>query len=144
MDEAEDTVTLAPLALRTPLWLELEPTETVPKDTEAGDAVSCPVALVPEPDKATERLESVALEERLSAPLAAPAEFAVKPTLTVRLWPAAKVCGLKPLIVNPVPLTAACVTLTLDPPVFVTVTDCVLLAPTVRLPKLRLAGEGVR
>ena len=98
----------------------------------------------PVPDRATERLESVALEERLSAPLAAPAELAVKPTLMVRLCPAARVCGLKPLIVNPVPLTAACVTLTLDPPVFVTVTDCVWLLPTDMLPKFRLAGEGVR
>lgn len=143
-EDAADTVTLAPVALRTPLWFELEPTVTVPNPTDAGDAESCPAALVPEPERATERLESVALEEMLSAPLAAPAEFAVKPTLSVKLCPAAKVCGLKPLTVKPAPLTAACVTPTLDPPVFVTVTDCVWLLPTVMLPKFRLADEGVR
>ena len=84
------------------------------------------------------------MEERFSIPLAAPAEVAVKPTLRVRLCPTAKVCGLKPLRVNPFPLTAACVIPTLDPPVLVTVTDCVWLLPTGILPKLRLAGEGVR
>ena len=87
---------------------------------------------------------SVALEERISVPLAAPAEDAVKPTLSVRLCPAAKVCGLTPLTVNPVPLTAACVTLTLDPPVLVTVTDWDCLLPTAMLPKFTFAGEGVR
>ena len=73
-----------------------------------------------------------------------PVELAVKPTLRVRLCPAAKVCALKPLIVKPAPLTAACVSPTLDPPVLVTVTDCVCLLPTAILPKFRLAGEGVR
>ena len=73
-----------------------------------------------------------------------PAEAALKPTLRVRLCPIAKTCGLKPLIVNPVPLTAAWVIPTLDPPVLVTVTDCVRLLPTAMLPKFRLAGEGVR
>ena len=143
-EDAEDTVTLAPVAVRTPLWFELEPTVTVPNDTDAGDAASCPTVLVPEPERATERLESVALEEIVNAPLAVPTEFAVKPTLRVRLCPAAKVCGLKPLTVKPVPLTAACVTPTLDPPVFVTVTDCVWLLPTEMLPKFRLVDDGVR
>ena len=87
---------------------------------------------------------SVAVEERISVPLAAPEEVAVKPTLRVRLCPAAKVCGLTLLTENPVPLTEACVTLTLDPPVFVTVTDCVCLLPTAMLPKFTFAGEGVR
>ena len=65
------------------------------------------------------------MEARLSVPFAAPVEDAVKPTLSVRLCPAARVCGLKLPRVNPFPLTAACVTATLDPPVLVTVTDCV-------------------
>ena len=143
MEEAEDTVTLAPVALRTPLWFELVPTETLPKDTDTGDAVSCPEP-APAPDRATARLESVAVEERFSIPLAVPAELAVKPTLRVMLCPTASVCGLKPLMENPFPLTAACVTPTLDPPEFVTVTDCVWLLPTGILPKFRLAGEGVR
>ena len=143
MEEAEVTVTLAPVAVSTPLWFELEPTETLPKDTDTGDAVSCPT-LAPAPDRATARLESVAVEERFSIPFAVLVEVAVKPTLRVRLCPTARVCGLKLLMVNPFPLTAACVMPTLDPPELVTVTDCVWLLPTGILPKLRLAGEGVR
>jgi hypothetical protein len=142
VDEAEDRVTLAPLAVSTPLWFELEPTETVPNDTDAGVAVNCP-ALAPVPDRATERLESAALEAKINVPFDVPAE-AVKPTVRVRLCPAARVCGLKAPMVNPFPLTAACVIPTLDPPVLLTVTDCVWLVPTGRLPKFRLAGDGVR
>jgi len=89
-------------------------------------------------------LGSLAVEERLSVPLAVPVEFGVNPTLSVRLCPAARVCALKPLSVNPVPLTAACVSPRLDPPVLVTVTDCVCLVPTAMLPKFKLAGEGAR
>ena len=106
LEVAEDTVTLAPLAVSAPLWFELVPTETVPKDNDTGDAVNCP-GLAPAPDRATERLASVAVDERLRAPLAAPADIAVKPMLIVMLCPAARVWGLNPLTLNPFPLTAA-------------------------------------
>lgn len=80
----------------------------------------------------------------LNVPLAVLVVLAVKPMLTVMLCPTARICGLKLLNVNPVPLSAACVIPTLDPPVLVTVTDCVWLLPTAMLPKFKLAGEGVR
>src|SRR5271165_412524 len=48
-----------------------------------------------------------------------------------------------PLSWNPVPLTEAAETLTLDPPVLVNVTVCDCVVPTVTLPKSWLLGFSV-
>ena len=45
-----------------------------------------------------------------------------------------------PLRVKPVPLTPTCEIVTLEPPVFVTVSERDCLLPIVTLPKLRLVG----
>lgn len=43
--EADEIVTLAPLALSEPLLLTLDPTVTLPKDALLGESVSCPEAV---------------------------------------------------------------------------------------------------
>ena len=47
---------------------------------------------------------------------------------------------VNPLIVNPVPVTLACETVTLAVPLFVRVTAAESVAPVTRLPKFKFAG----
>jgi len=68
----------------------------------------------------------LALELTVSAPLAAPVADGVKITLNVVLCPAVSVIGgVVPVTLNPLPLAAALDTVTVSPPVFVTVTGTV-------------------
>ena len=74
-------------------------------------------------------MESVALpalELMVNVPLAAPVTEGVKIALNVVLCPALSVIGkFGPVKVNPLPVAAALDTVTLAPPVFVTVTGTV-------------------
>ena len=84
------------------------------------------------------------MERAVRLPLAAPAEIGVKVTLTVRFWPTPRVAGRDSGVSEkPVPLTATCEIVTLDPPLFVIRTESGRDAPTVTFPKLRLLGLGV-
>jgi len=66
------------------------------------------------------------LELMVSLPLAAPAADGANDALKVVLCPAVSVIGrLGPVKLNPLPVAAALDTVTLSPPVFVTVTDTV-------------------
>ena len=63
-------------------------------------------------------------------PLTAPAETGAKITLNVLVCPAVKVNGkLSPLRLNPFPVTVAWLTVTVDPPVLVNVSDRVEFLP---------------
>lgn len=65
----------------------------------------------------------LALELIVNVPLAAPAAVGAKMALKVALCPALMVAGrLGPVKLNPVPVADALDTVTLEPPVFVTVT----------------------
>ncbi len=65
----------------------------------------------------------LAVELMVSAPLAAPVAEGVKITLNVAPCPALSVIGgFGPVTLNPLPVAAAFDTVTLSPPVFVTVT----------------------
>ena len=76
----------------------------------------------PVPESDTERVGLLALELTVSLPLAAPAAEGAKDTLKVVLCPALSVIGkLGPVKPNPLPVAAALDTVTLSPPVFVTV-----------------------
>lgn len=98
----------------------------------------------PLPESGTYRIELPALELIVSPPLAAPVAEGVKAALKVALCPALIVAGmLGPVKLNPLPLTDALDTVTLTPPVFVTVTGTVLLVPTVMFPKFTLLGLAV-
>jgi hypothetical protein len=115
----------------------------LPKLKLAGFDPNWPCAM-PVPESGTESVGLLALELIVSVPLAAPVAEAVKIALNVALWPAVSVVGrLGPVKLNPLPLAVALDTVTLSPPVFVTVTGAVLLLPTVTFPKLTLLGFAV-
>lgn len=98
----------------------------------------------PVPESGTESCELSALELIVSVPLAVPVAEGVKIALKVALCPALIVAGmLGPVKLNPLPLADALDTVTLTPPVFVTVTGTVLLVPTVMFPKFTLLGFAV-
>ena len=81
---AEETVTLAPVAIRVPLLPKLVPTVTLPNPRLVGVTDSCPGA-IPLPLNGTERFGLDALEVMASVPLALPPAAGVKVTLNVKL-----------------------------------------------------------
>ena len=89
---------------------------------------------------------TAALEASLAMatlPLAAPAVFGAKFTEKLALCPAAIVAGIfMPLMVNPVPVTAAWLIATLVDPVFCRTTVRLELPFTCTVPKLTLPGFG--
>lgn len=98
----------------------------------------------PVPESGIDSVGFPASELTVRVPLAAPADVGVKIALKVVLCPALIVAGmLGPVKLNPLPLAEALDTVTLTPPVFVTVTGTDLLLPTVMLPKLTLLGLAV-
>jgi hypothetical protein len=88
--------------------------------------------------------ELVALLTTETLPVTLPAAVGANVTLRVAVWLAARVSGrVKPLALKPAPETFTCEIVTLELPLFVSVTACVLLVPTNTLPKLKLAGLAV-
>jgi len=135
------TVTLAPLAVKLPDAVPLVPTTTLPKARVVGLTVSCPTAVTPVPDNGIVSVGFDPFEVIVTLPLTAPAEAGVNDTLKVALWPDVSVTGaVIPLTLKPDPLTPTCGIVTLDPPLFVTVSERVCLFDTCTLPKLRLVG----
>jgi len=95
---------------------------TLPKLRLDGFAVRLPgTTPVPEREMLSVGLEALLVRER--EPLAAPADCGANTTLKLGLlWPGAKVRGrFKPFMVNPLPVTAAWVMVTLEPPELVRV-----------------------
>ncbi len=122
------------------LWVL--PTVTVPKLKLGVPAVSDP-AVTAVPDNGTVRLVFEALLVIVSVPLGVPAACGVKITLKLLLAPAAKVSGtVRPLRLNPVPETLACVMFTDDPPELVKVSERLWLLPTVTVPNVRLGAPA--
>jgi hypothetical protein len=113
---------------------------TLPKLRLAGFDAKAP-GVTPVADNGIVRLGLEAFEVIMMLPLTAPVDVGVNVALKVALWPAASVTGaVIPLIVKPVPLIATWEMVTLDPPVFVTVSGSELLFPTSTPPKLRMVG----
>jgi hypothetical protein len=74
-------------------------------------------------------------------PVALLAEVGVKTALNVELLPAAIVSGVvRPLVLNPAPVTVAAEIVTLAVPPFERLIVCELLVPMTTLPKLTLEG----
>ncbi len=98
------TVTVAPLAVKLPVAVPLDPTITLPSGRVLGDTVSCPTATVtPLPDTGTVRVGLLAVEVIVRLPLAAPAAAGENETVNVALCPALIVNGVvMPLTLNPV------------------------------------------
>ena len=81
---ADDTVTLAPVAVSVPLLAKLVPTVTLPKPRLVGPRASCPGA-VPVALKGMPRFGLEASEVMDREPLMLPAAAGVKVTLKVKL-----------------------------------------------------------
>jgi len=81
---ADDTVTLAPVAVSVPLLAKLVPTVTLPKPRLVGPRASCPGA-IPVALVGIARFGLEASEVMDSEPLTVPAAAGVKVTLNVKL-----------------------------------------------------------
>jgi len=124
--------------------LELLPTCTLPKLTLVGFAPSVP-GVVPVPDSEMSTVVVEPVVESAMLPLTAVEDCGANVTLKLALCPAVRVRGVaSPLILKPAPVTAACDTVRLVVPLFVMVSDVVLLPPIKTVPKLRLVGLAVR
>ncbi len=109
----------------------------MPKLRLAGVTAICGWTPVPLSEIVAGELEALLTTLRL--PVALSAEAGAKLTVSVRLWPAARVMAPgKPLTVNPAPVMAACEMLTPAVPVFVSAIVFEAELPTRVLPKLRL------
>src|SRR6266496_3838699 len=98
---------------------------------------------MPVPVTATVRLESEALEAMLTLPLAAPLAVGANRTVKAVLCPAFNVTGgVRPLRLNPLPLTEAAVMVSAVPPALVSVPESDFELPACMLPKLKLEGFG--
>ena len=140
-----EIVTLeAPVLVNVSESVWLLPNVTLPKPRLLGLELSAPGA-TPVPVTGTVRVGLDAVDVMVMLPLATPADAGVNVTLSVALCPAVNVTGaVMPVRVNPAPLIPTCEIVTLDPPVFVTVSERDCLLPTITLPKLRLVGLGLR
>ena len=142
LELAEESVTLAPLAVTLPFWLWLFPTVRVPKLIDPGVTPSVPVEVVAVPERETATLGSDAFELRVRVALSVPAAVGANFTDKFALLPAPKTYGKdNPLTLKLVLLTAAAEMVRLDPPEFERVSACVLLVPTRMLPRFMLDGE---
>ena len=104
LTDAEDTVTLARLALNVAVMFLLAPTTTLPKPKLAGLTANWPTA-VPLPDKGIGARVFEAFEVTEMFPLALPAAWGAKLTPKVKLWPTSRSNGrLKPVRLKPVPV----------------------------------------
>jgi hypothetical protein len=127
---ADETVTEAPLAVRLPLSAELDPSVTLPKLRLVGETAKVPAAF-PVPESAMLSGELEAFETTDKLPLAAPALVGIKVAVKVTLWFVVSVTGkVNPLMEKAAPVRFACVTVTDDPPVLVSVSDKLALLPT--------------
>lgn len=120
----------------------LTPTVTFPKLTLAGVTEIC--ACAPVPLSAIVAGEFVALLVTVTLPERLAAVAGANVTLNVMDCPAASASGtVNPATLNPVPLSLICEIVTLELPVFFSVTLCVALVPVTTLPKLSDAGLTV-
>jgi hypothetical protein len=120
------------------------PTAALPNVTLAGLIVSCACEAVPVPDKPITSGEPGALLVIETLPVVLPAVVGENFAVNDVLCPAVSVCGVRPVMLNPVPDALPCEIARLPVPVFFRVTLTDPLAPTSRLPKLVLVGFAVR
>lgn len=130
VEVAEETVTLDPVAVRVAVSILLVPRVTLPKFKVVTLVIKWP-AEMPVPDRAILRAGVEAFETTAIPALVLPPTFGVKRTLKVTLCPLFRLKGrLKPLKLNPAPVTVACEIVTVDLPELVNVSYRVWLLPT--------------
>jgi hypothetical protein len=139
---APERVTLAvPEFISVTVELPVLPTLTFPKLTVDGLAPICPS--VPVPDIVTVADGSVlpTCPETSTVPDVLPVVVGVNATVKVVLWPAASVIGVvKPVTENSAPVRVMEFTVMDSSPEFVSVTACLLVAPSDVLPKVMTEG----
>lgn len=112
----------------------------LPNAREVGWADKSP-GVTPVPDNAMVRGELAASEARLRLPLAEPAALGMNFTVNAMLCPAAMLAGkVSPLIEKAALLTSAFETVTVLPPVLVTVSERLAWLPTWALPNASVVG----
>lgn len=138
--EAEDTVTLLPVAVIVEDRVLVLPTSTFPNASELGLKVSWPaVLLAPLPVRGIVKPGP----GRKTLPFDVPLADGAKVTFRVMLWPRRIVTGRAgPETVKPVPATWYAVSTTLELGL-VTTTGRTELLPTFTCPNERLVGESV-
>ena len=109
-----------PVFFNVSVWFDELPTNTLPKAKLVGFVAKSPA----ETAVAESAIFAVPLSVLTATlPLALPALLGAKIMLTVALCPTPKVNGrVNPLMLKPTPVTVACATVILDPPVLVRVT----------------------
>jgi hypothetical protein len=143
LNATDETVTLAPLAVKVPVAVPLVPTTTLP--TPIGlVAASVPCAPIPVPVRPMLRFGFWAFDVTLTLPLKLPADGGVNVTLNCTLCSDVSVTGsVIPDTLKPVPLAATAVICALVPPVLVIVSVFEEFCPTVTFVKVRLVGFAV-
>ncbi len=118
------------------------PTATLPNATLPGFAFKVEEVATPVPTMLTVCGEPGALSVNVILPVPAPAVVGANCALKETLCPAVNVVGKEsPLIPNPVPSTVAMLIVRLEFPLFVSLTLCVPVCPTITFPKLSVEGE---
>ena len=108
--------------LRTSDWVLVTPTATLAKLTLDGTTEIC--GCTPVPVNTIAAGELVAVLTTLRLPVTLPVVVGAKLTLSLRLWPSARVTApVKPLTVKPAPVIEACEMVTPPVPLFVSVVD---------------------
>jgi len=106
-DEAEDTVTLEPVALKVAGMFAVCPTTTLPKFRVAGLTPNCPET-APVPDKEMVRVALEALDVIAMLPLKLPPVAGAKSVPKVKLCPGINVKGrVNPVMLKPEPVSLA-------------------------------------
>jgi hypothetical protein len=144
LEVAEDRIALEPVAVRVAVRVLLAPTATLPKFKAVALEVIRPAG-IPFPDRAIDKSGVEAFETIAIRPLAFPPTLGAKRRLKVTLCPLFRFRGnLRPLKLNPTPVTVACEIVTVELPELVNVSYWARLLPTWILPKPTLIGLAVR
>jgi len=123
-------------------WLPLVPTVTFPYDRLPGVARRAALSVVPVPVSSRLCVEFGALSINLMLPAAPCAAEGANLTLKDTLLVAASVTGtVRPLIPKPAPEICAAFKTKSTFPLFVKVTGCVVLCPTLTFPNCSAPGE---
>lgn len=123
-------------------WVEDAPLSTFPKAILVGEGVATGAIATPVPDNVTALTLASVLLVTVMLPVTLPAVVGANFTDPATLCPGAMVSGkVKPVTLKPAPEVAICVTDRFAVPVFERVSGLVDEAPTLMLPKLKLAGD---
>jgi hypothetical protein len=134
----ETTKFAVPVFLNVIACAEPVPTATLPK--VILDGVTDIPACVPVPLKGIAVGEPDRFVDTEMLPVTLPAAVGAKTAVNVMLLLGVTVCVAKPVTLNPVPVTLSEETTKFAVPVFLSVINCVPVAPSATLPKLTLDG----